>query len=125
MCLSKYYPSINLFKAVNYYNKIVPEDPVNSTPYVSLSLFISGPPFRDSLWNMVIFLKILESIFTQLRPGNRPQYFVFLKKNGNRFKKSNSGDNVPILNVLKWTPQISKKITMLHIISRAGGPGKK
>ena len=43
------------------------------------------------------FLKILGSIFTQLRPGHRPQEFVFFEeKKGKMFKRSNSRVYVPV-----------------------------
>ena len=43
---------------------------------------------------------------------------------GERFKKLNSGVNVPVLNVSKWTPKLKKK-NMLHIVSPTGGLEKK
>ena len=46
------------------------EDPVNSTPDVSYFLIFSGPPVRDTMCDVIIFLKILGSILAQLRPGH-------------------------------------------------------
>ena len=69
--------------------RYLPEDPVKSTPDVSYFLFFSGPSVRDTMCNMVFFLKILRHIFfTQLGRGHRHQEFVFLKKKRGKGSKS-------------------------------------
>ena len=61
----------------------LPEDPSNSTPDVSYFFFF-GPLVRDTICN----LKMLGSIFTQLRSGHRPQEVVFLKKKWRKCSKN-------------------------------------
>ena len=56
--------------------KNIPEDSVNITPDVLHFYFFSGRPVRDIMCNM-FFLKILGSIFTLLRLGDRPQESFF------------------------------------------------
>ena len=60
------------------------------------------------------------SIFTQLRPGQRPQEFVFLKKKRGKGSKS----QCPGLNCVKINPNIFKKKNMLHTVSQTGCPQK-
>ena len=48
----------NLFIKLSFVSLIIylPEDTVNSTPNVSHFLFFYGPPARDTMCNMVIFV---------------------------------------------------------------------
>jgi hypothetical protein len=75
--------------------------------------------------NMVIFFENFGVHFDTFKTGTFTPKFDFL----NLFpifssKKQILGVYVPVLNVSKWTPKFSKKITMLHIVSRTGGPEK-
>ena len=67
---------------------MVTEDPLNSTPDVSHFYFFSGRPVRDTMCNMVFFLKIFRSILTQIRQGHGLQEFVFLNKKWGKDLKS-------------------------------------
>ena len=86
---------------------LIPEDPViNSLLGVSYFLFFSVPPVWDTVCNMVIFLKIVGPIFTQLRPGHRPQELFFCRKNGEKVQKVEFWSQCHGLNCVNMGPKI-------------------
>jgi hypothetical protein len=55
----------------------IPEDPAYSTPDGSNFFIFSGGYVRDTMCNSVFFFNYFGSIFTQFRPGHRPQKAFF------------------------------------------------
>jgi hypothetical protein len=55
----------------------IPEDPAHSTPDGSNFFIFSGRYVRDTMCNSVFFFNYFGSIFTQFRPGYKPQKSFF------------------------------------------------
>ena len=94
----------------------LPEDHVKSTPDVSYFLFFLGLPSEILCATGLFFLKIFESIFTQLRPGHRPHLFVFLNKKWGKVQKVEFWCQCPGLDFVKMDPKIFKIINHVHSI---------
>ena len=103
----------------------LPEDPVNSSLYLSYFFFLSGPPVQDSMCNMVTFFnQNLRPILTQLRERHLFQNSTFWTFSPFFIQKKNSWDLCPGLNCVKMDPKIFKKKHVAHSIPD-GSPRKK